>query len=246
MNEKTKIVERRPRRKLIVPNKRYKSDSEQTTNGKQMSLVYVFPEPEYEEFFDVTFKGKNYRIFVGKNRKLIWGNEIVSYNYDGKGSVLLKNPKLDDDRLLEMNEVFEKVSDSEKRHTLRSFFNQQIKKLDEKDARTKRKEVGRGRLRELYIIEATAKSIRKFDRGNDRREVVRGLFQKTYKTKAHSESSFVKSVINLWDEVMEACGDYEKDQEKNLFSFKKDAQKYLKNLRNACKQRAKKSEPGKN
>jgi hypothetical protein len=97
-NLKELITEKRPlilvpKREVInIDEQDFEEDKENLTKGGKMGLIRIREPEEIGDTFDITVGKKIYRVFVNKKKNKTWFNEIVSYDYDGRGTVLLKSP----------------------------------------------------------------------------------------------------------------------------------------------------------
>jgi hypothetical protein len=97
----------------------------------------------YNEFFaDIDMEGIPHRIFYNPMSKKFLANEIVSYDYDGKGSVLLKNP-INTIVSSQITKLLDGIPQNEWLDTLKDVRNKSIKKKQQNKSKSPLKKKGR-------------------------------------------------------------------------------------------------------
>jgi hypothetical protein len=224
---------------------------EEVVKGRKKRKQYTsrvrIPEPEkIDEQFDVKVDGIYYRVFVNYQHNLIGWNEIVSFDYDGKGMPLLRNPAFHKELVKGLRD-FVRDSDTPenlKINSIKYFAENEIKRIKEQRLKTKPKPRTKGRSAEDYLRKATNWSINHHNPTTEiRTETIRRA-HKLYKDKAQSEEAFIKSVMNRWNSLS-TLYKKKKGEGKITSDFKTYAKNRLKKPKSAHKQRIKKNQEGK-
>jgi hypothetical protein len=228
-------------------NLRYEEVLESRKRSKKHFCLVRIPEPEVmDEQFDVNVDGIYYRVFVNYKHSVIRWNEIVSYDYDGKGRVLLKNPAIDA-KLAEGLQKFVRDSDTSenlKINSIKFFAENEIKRIKEQRLKSKPKTGTRGRTSEDYLRVATLWSIKNHKPNKENRtETVRRGY-KMFGEKSQSEKAFVKSVMTKWTSIRTLYLNEKRDK-KITSDLKTFAKNHFKLARNADKQKVKRNQEGK-
>jgi hypothetical protein len=189
----------------------------------------------YNEFLtDVNLEGIPYRVFYNPVSKKFLVNEIVSFDYDGKGMVLLKN-SVNEGVSLKVTEMISKLPKSDWIHTL----NRSRKNLIHKKQGHKAKNPPKMRVRKMKdnsIIRATLFCISKYDR-NEIKEY-RPYILRAYKIykNGQTEATFLRGVYAKWATFRKEYGKLSKEIKEAKSSYKY-AKEVLKIPRNTTKRK---------
>jgi hypothetical protein len=219
--------------------------------GSRHTSIIRIPEPEVvDEIFDIRVGEKDYRVFVNRTLNRVWCNEIVSYNYDGKGRVLLRNP-VNTEMSKSLLGVFIEGNLPKKdwRDTIADFKQRAEKFFSKEEQKLQTKKNGAGSPPKIYLIKATLWYIENQPKKpEDRRPTLLRAYEKFKKAAIKEESdimpdSFVKMVTRKYNGLRRQY--YAKSREyKSQNSLLFYAKSELKIPPNKTKQKIKENEKG--
>ncbi len=216
-------------------------------------IIHI-PEPQIiDGKFDIRIGGKNYRVFINTKLNEICWSEIASYDYDGKGTELLKNPihkGLLEQWLKDYVEL--KPPKNTRKDTLNKFVRDMLKLFKQEDNNLQLKKKSRGQPRKGNLTKAVAWCIEHHPEGQENKTpTITDAYKKYGGTDI--KTSFITMVRRKWNEVNAGYANlwkefkeqnpkvsYEEFKEQN--SKVSYAKKPIKILQNNRKQRVKQNE----
>lgn len=195
----------------------------------------------YHEFVtDIDLQGKPHRVFYNPIVKEFFVNEILSYDYNGKGNMLLKNPafKIEDkEKLIEIIE--NQIPENEQLNCINAVKNYFKTKLL-KTPKTKPENNRKGRTKSIDLIITTFWAMKNRKPGETYSDI-NGRAYRRFKPVNISEESFKRSIERERKTILRAFTGWKIDQlekkkkeEVTFENFKKD---YLRRHKTIVKQR---------
>ena len=212
----------------------YSADPEKPDLSKPEKIISTF---------DICVNEVYYRIYLNKELNTLYSNEIVSYDYNGRGTILFRNPAYDQEKTKAILAIFfdGKTPDNQLMNTASMICKKMEKMIKNRIAPENKKALPIGRQKEQYLRDATYWAIKNFKDKDHRAENKKDVFERAYlKFQAYttSQESFIKSLYRLWNEAHKVwILERVKNSENKQFTFQKFAKSYFKISSNTQKQR---------